>query len=109
MQKAKFVRKACDISDLRDSIKEYNTKAEPYVIEKVIELTKEQFEYLVNDFFAIRKWIAENVGKMWYENGTWHCILAKTKDCTTAILIESEGYDYARYTAEIELKEKDNG
>jgi hypothetical protein len=46
---------------------------------------------------------------MYMEEGVWHCILVKGKTSDIGLLIESEGYDYARYTGVIKLSEVKNG
>ena len=33
------------------------------------------------------------------ENGVWNAILVTAKEIDYGILVQSEGYDYARYTA----------
>jgi len=101
MEKAVFIRKACDLGDLRRMAEKYDKKAEPYVIEKTVKLSKNEFDSLKCDFFMERTWITENLDKMWKDE-SWHCILATSKGEKIGILIESEGYDYARYSAVIE-------
>jgi hypothetical protein len=43
------------------------------------------------------------------DEGVWHCILVKSKTSDIGLLIESEGYDYARYTGVVKLSEVENG
>ena len=46
--------------------------------------------------------IAENKELMYIdENDVWHAILITAKEVDYGILVESEGYDYARYAAYI--------
>lgn len=106
MEKATFVRKACNLKDLRQCIKQYKMKEDLFIIEKVIELDKHEYDSLIKDFFKDRHWITDNIENMWREEEVWHCIIAKCKGEKVGLLIESEGYDYARYTAEIEVADE---
>ena len=40
-------------------------------------------------------------GKMWFDPGDlcWHCVLVKGETSRDGILVEAEGYSYARYAA----------
>jgi hypothetical protein len=37
--------------------------------------------------------------------GTWHCTLIKEEGKNEGILVESEGYEYARYSAYYKVEE----
>lgn len=75
-----------------------DVKAENYIIEKVIELDDEEYEFLCEDLMANRDFITENKESIYVDNnGTVHCILALGKSYDDGILINSESYDYARY------------
>jgi hypothetical protein len=43
--------------------------------------------------------IAENQDYMWIDHGEMHCLLVACEDSCEGILVESEGSDYARYSA----------
>lgn len=103
MNKASFTRKSYCLEEHRKTVEEYKIKEDGYVVEKTIELEKQEFDSFIIDYYASRKWIKENLKHMWNEGGVWHCLLVTTKNNQVGILIESEGYDYARYTAEIKL------
>lgn len=78
--------------------KDEEVKAENYIVEKVIELDDEEYESLCEDLMANRDFITENKESIYVDNnGTVHCILALGKSYDDGILINSEGYDYARY------------
>ena len=78
--------------------KDEEVKAENYIVEKVIELDDEEYESLCEELMANRDFITENKESIYVDNnGTAHCILALGKSYDDGILINSEGYDYARY------------
>ncbi len=103
MNKAIFIRKAVDIGDLKYQLERANVKESPYIIEKTIELDLQEWEFLCQDFFGYKSYIEENLDLMRCEDKTYHCILVTTKGKDYGILIESEGYKYARYTSIIDL------
>lgn len=99
MSKAVFTRKSTDIADVKARTHREEPKCE-YVIEKVIELPENDYlafsEYLLVDSAIIK----EHLDKMYVDaDGVWHCILVKAEGSRNGLLVESEGYDYARYTA----------
>lgn len=107
--KAVMVRKANNVKDWQKIVKEYDLGASQVIIEKTVELSNEEFNELCDDFFKYRNYIIENLCHMYMQEGVWHCILVKSSTSKIGILIESEGYDYARYTAVVNLSEVDNG
>lgn len=61
-----------------------------------IRLSKEEWEDFTEDFFKGRGWL-EDI----YNLGETEALIT-TKDFTGAILVDTQGYDYARYTAYVE-------
>jgi len=102
--KAYFMRDARRIGDLeefrRECIKK-RTGAKAYIVEKVIELNKIDFENLSTDLLADRQYIADNSDLMFSEiNNVWHCILiVQTGKSDVGILVESKKMDFPMYTA----------
>jgi hypothetical protein len=107
--KAIMVRKASSLNDWKAAVKEYNLRESEIVIEKTIELSENEFNELCNDFFANRSYITNNLNHMYMQDGVWHCMLVKSPSSKFGILIESEGYDYARYTGVVNISEVRNG
>ena len=103
--KAPFIRKASDLKDWKNSYMLFKPKAQEFVVEKHIELSNAEFKDFQNDFFKAREFIKDNEDLMYCDNGTMHCIAIYCKDSEMAILVESEGYDYARYTSITNKKE----
>ena len=101
--KAKFERKAN---------KEQLLPQDEFIIEKTVMVTKKQFDKFLDDLLADNKYIDENKELMYIDsNEVWHCIFITTKDSDFGILVQSEGYGWARYSAylsktELERKTK---
>jgi hypothetical protein len=95
--KAHFIRKACTIKDLKGC---GNERGSQFVIEEVVELEPGEFEAFADNLLEDYGFIAQRIDKMYTDvDKIWHCILAKVKGAKYGILVESEGYDYARYAA----------
>ena len=96
---AAFMRKPARLEDLVSWDKVAKQRSR-FAIETTIELEKSEFEYFANDLFADQDFIKENIELMRVDkNGIRHCILVKAIGQSDGILVESEGYEYARYAA----------
>lgn len=69
------------------------------VVEKVIELSKEAYEQFDKDMLECYTFIEENKKLMYEDEQGAHCILILGEGMEDGILIESEGYSYAKYAA----------
>lgn len=69
------------------------------LIDKVITLPQRQFDDLLTRPLADRACIAENVPVMFEDRGNYHCMLILGDDCPDGVVVEAEGYSYARYAA----------
>ena len=70
------------------------------VIDKEIVLTSDELAVFENDLLADSEIVKENRAIMKVDKDqVWHCIAVTSKDAQYRILVESEGSDYARYTA----------
>lgn len=99
MNKAVFTRKAVDIEEVKERADREEAKCE-YIVEKVIELPEKDYLAFADDLLKDSAVIKANNGLMFVDaDGGWHCILVKARGGSEGILVESEGYDYARYTA----------
>lgn len=95
--KAHFVRKATTIDDLKGYEKESGSQ---FAIEEVVELEPEEFKAFSESLLDDHDFIAQRVDKMFMDTDkVWHCILVKARGTDEGILVESEGYEYARYAA----------
>ena len=89
--KTNFIRKATNDELIpRDS----------FVIEKTIILDKDTFECFIHDPLNDYDFIKENVELMYCDKDeVFHCIYVTSEEHDFGILVESEGYHYARYSA----------
>lgn len=70
-----------------------------FIIEKEIVLEKEEFLKFIHDPLNDYDFIGQNIDKMFIKDGIYHCIYVTADDVDYGILVESEGYSYARYAA----------
>ncbi len=77
-----------------------------FVVEKVIELENREFESYLDDILQDKDFIEENIDLMYVDDkDIWHAILITSKEANFGILIQSEGYSYARYSAYVLKKD----
>lgn len=70
------------------------------IIEKIIRLTAQEYDKISGNMLADYDFIEDNVNHMYVDGeGTYHCLLVLGENRTDGLLIESEGYRYARYAA----------
>lgn len=70
-------------------------------IEKVVELTYEEFCELKITPGVDQAFIVENKSYMFNKDGIIHCLLALSQTSHDGVLIDAEGYNYPRYGAYI--------
>lgn len=71
-----------------------------FVIEKTVELPVEQFKQMLRHPMDDQTFLQENIDLMQQDSrGTFHCLLVIGEDRPDGILVQSEGYSYARYAA----------
>ncbi len=68
-------------------------------IEKVVELSAEEFSALVVIPLQDQSFIVENKGYMFSKDGVVHCLLALGQGGSDGVLIDSEGYNFPRHAA----------
>jgi hypothetical protein len=82
--------------------KESELIVEKCVVEKVIRLPGSEYDSFTTSFFKDRDFIKENLELMGYHaDGKTHCLLVVGEGRRDGVLVNSAGYDYARYTAPI--------
>jgi len=100
-EKALFGRKIADLKELKDltevAIKggEVGTS---YQVTKEVSLTGEEFQQFASDFFQDQPWISPEDGGS-NKKGEIRCIRVINQETGERVLVNSEGYDYPRYTA----------
>ena len=101
---AKFLHKAGGLLDLL----EWNTERQAaeretsFRVEKIIELTDSQYaEFRENGLNKDQEFMAEDNKLGWFDPSElcWHCLLVKGENSKDGILVDMEGYHYARYAA----------
>ena len=71
-------------------------------VEKVVELSSDDFLDFLNSPLANRNFIEENIDLMCQDDdGIFHCLLVLGKNLPDGVLIESSGYSYARFSSYI--------
>jgi len=103
IETAVFMRKASTLKELKEWTKKYNKETSRFTITKDIELNDKDFKEFCKDFLENRDFIIENSISMGYDNDAYHCILVYNKKSNDGILVENEGYGYARYTAVVDM------
>lgn len=70
------------------------------MIEKIVELSAEDYRAFSQNMLRDHDFIADNIDRMFVdENGIWHGMLVLDGGSDNAILVESEGSKYARYAS----------
>ena len=81
--------------------KPVNFQMDDCQIEKVVELSHEDFCRLKITPLVEQPFIRENKGCMFHRNGIIHCLLALGQGSNDGVLVDAEKYDYARLAAYI--------
>lgn len=70
------------------------------VVEKTVELSAEDFRHFKDHLLEFQPFITENQEWMRVDgNHVAHCLLVLGESCSEGILVNSEGFDYARYAS----------
>ncbi len=75
-----------------------------FKVEKIVKLSPDDFDRFSHSLIVDDPIIAANHEYMWMDSGDecWHCLLVKDTGSERGILVESDGYDYARYSAYVQ-------
>jgi len=99
--KAHFGRKMENLKELKAATrraKQEKRTGSAYTVIKEVELSDEEFKKFASDFFQEQPWIDSSDGGM-NPNGEYRCIRVRNAKTGERVLVNSEGYDYPRYTA----------
>ena len=100
--KGYFARKPITLDDLKTA-KKHGDEAEIQVVAEVT-LPKAAFETFAENLYEDYDFIAKHTQNTGVVDGTFRCILVrKAGTKRTAIAVESDGYDYARYAALVRI------
>lgn len=73
---------------------------EKFKIEQIVILSPAEYDYFSNHFLEKLPYVEEYKNIMRYDtDGKHHCVLVTSTNSIEAIIVNSEGYSYARYTA----------
>ena len=99
--KALFGRKFTNIKELREATedtKKRGAAGSNYTVIREVELSDSEFMKFCRDFLEDQPWIEKNDGGS-NAAGELRCIRVKNVATDERVLVNSEGYDYPRYTA----------
>ncbi|WP_341474376.1 hypothetical protein [Heliorestis acidaminivorans] len=99
--RALFGRKFSNLRELREATEgalEVRQKGQSYKVTKEVVLQDEEFRAFASDFFADQDWISPESGGV-TPQGEVRCIRVINAKTGTKVLVNSEGYEFPRYTA----------
>lgn len=77
-------------------------------IAKKVEIEERHEDFVFNHFLEPNKYIIANLEDMKIEKGIWYCIELYCKDNKRkSMLVMSNGYPYAKFTAIVQQREDD--
>lgn len=84
-------------AELKRKQSEY--EGEACVVDKVIELPAQRFQQFSRALLVNYDFIAENKNAIQHDDDARHCLLILDADGTDGVLVDPQGYNYARYSA----------
>ena len=84
-------------AELKRKQSEY--EGEACAVDKVIELPAQRFQQFSRALLADYDFIAENKSAIRHDDDARHCLLILDADGTDGVLVDPQGYNYARYSA----------
>lgn len=96
---ARFFRKPCQVEDLQNDTP--LIKPAPFRVVRVIILPEDRYRRFQRDLMAAATFIAARTWLTGYDRrtGCFQCLLVTTRSRKDGVLVNSEGYPYARYAA----------
>ncbi|UGB30688.1 hypothetical protein [Metabacillus sp. B2-18] len=96
-----FGRKFTDIKELREATEDARKRGvvgSDYTVIREVELSDQEFQKFCSDFLEEQPWIEKNDGGS-NVAGELRCIRVRNVETGERILVNTEGYEYPRYTA----------
>ena len=84
-------------AELKRKQSEY--EGEACIVDKIIELPAQRFQQFSHALLMDYDFIAENKSAIRHDDDARHCLLILNADGTDGILVDPQGYNYARYSA----------
>ena len=102
MSKTIFVRKPSTLAEVKAGIAEhkrfFDSKGGDYYVAEERQLSNQEWEEFTNSFLTDREWITEFNAKEYPADGDQiPCIRVTRPDLEIALIIDPQGFDYARY------------
>jgi hypothetical protein len=93
-----FVRHPFRIDDLK--MPHLYEQRKPFRIEKIVELSKIDYENFIADLCVDRWFIEENKQLCCIDtDGVWRCLLVRQRGQPDGVLVMPDGMDYPKYAA----------
>ena len=101
---AVFYHRPSHINDLngQNPLRPVPERPTRFQVEQVVVLCDEQFrQFQETGLKDDQIFLFDYSDKMWFDPGSfcWHCVLVKGENSRDGILVDAEGYSYARYAA----------
>ena len=101
---AVFYHRPSHINDLngQNPLRPVPERQTHFQVEQVVVLSDEQFrQFQETGLKDDQIFLFDYSDKMWFDPGNfcWHCVLVKGENSRDGILVDAEGYSYARYAA----------
>ncbi len=101
---AVFYHKPHGVEDLTgiDYVRDNAKRKDRFVVEKIVVLPDEDHAaFLREGLLQDEIFLFDNLDRMWFDpdEQVWHCLLILGEHGKQGVLVESEGYSYARYAA----------
>ena len=88
------------VNFIRKATPEELLPQDEFIIEKEIIIDSDLFETFIQNPLDDYDFIKENIDEMYCDkDDVFHCIFVTSNEHDFGILVESEGYHYAKYTA----------
>jgi len=102
MSKTIFVCKPTTLAEVKDGIAEhkrfFDSKGGDYYVAEERQLSNQEWEEFTNSFLTDREWISDFCAKEYSANGKQTpCIRVTCPGSEIALIIDPQGFDYARY------------
>lgn len=81
--------------------KDTDIRSDPCIIEDIVELDGTAYAQFRSNLLQDYDFIGDRKDLMHENDSGWHCLLVLGKGQNDGVLVESEGYSYARYSAHL--------
>ena len=98
-EQAAFFHHAYSVNNMTDKHPECETS---FRVEQVVVLSDEEYlQFQETGLMSDQVFLFDQGDRMWFDPQAlcWHCVLVKGETSKDGILVEAEGYAYARYAA----------